>query len=62
LWFIAGDNPPVSLGVIPAGGITLSLPSVTAGEVLAITVEPAGGSPTGKPTTAPIAVGKLTEA
>jgi anti-sigma-K factor RskA len=62
LWFIAGDNPPVSLGVIPDTGTTLSLPGVSAGAVLAVTVEPAGGSPTGQPTTTPIAVGKLTEA
>ena len=59
LWLIAGDNPPVSLGVIPGDGETISLPGVKAGEILAITVEPVGGSPTGQPTTAPVAVGKL---
>ena len=62
LWIINGDNPPVSLGVIDGDRETISLPGVTAGEVLAITVEPLGGSPTGAPTTAPVAVGKLTEA
>lgn len=62
LWIIAGDNPPVSLGVIPDAGKTISLPGVVAGEILAITVEQAGGSPTGQPTSAPIAVGKLTAA
>jgi anti-sigma-K factor RskA len=62
LWIIAGDNPPVSLGVIPGERETISLPGVAEGEVLAITVEQAGGSPTGQPTTTPIAVGKLTSA
>jgi anti-sigma-K factor RskA len=62
LWLIAGDNPPVSLGVIPGDHETISLPGVQAGEILAITVEQLGGSPTGKPTTTPVAVGKLTAA
>lgn len=59
LWIIAGDNPPVSLGVIPGDAETISLPGVTEGAILAITVEQPGGSPTGQPTTAPVAVGKL---
>ena len=62
LWIIAGDNPPVSLGVIPADGETISLPGVKAGEILAITVEAEGGSPSGAPTSAPIAVAELTAA
>lgn len=62
LWLIAGDNPPVSLGIIPGDSQTISLPGLSAGEVLAITVEPLGGSPTGQPTTTPVAVGALTAA
>lgn len=62
LWIIAGANPPVSLGVIPGDRQTISLPGVAAGELLAITVEQPGGSPTGQPTTTPIAVGTLTAA
>ncbi len=62
LWIIAGDNPPVSLGVISGDSETIALPGVTEGAVLAITVEPAGGSPTGMPTTTPVAVGTLTAA
>ena len=62
LWLIAGNNPPVSLGVIPGDGETITLPGVTAGEILAVTVEQPGGSPTGAPTTQPVAVGKLTAA
>lgn len=62
LWLIAGNNPPVSLGVIPGDGETISLPGLAAGEILAVTVEQRGGSPTGAPTTKPVAVGKLTAA
>ena len=60
LWIITGDNPPVSLGVIDGDSATVALPGATEGSVLAITLEPAGGSPTGAPTTAPFANGKLT--
>jgi anti-sigma-K factor RskA len=59
LWIIAGNDPPVSLGVIPAGGETISLPSAAAGAVLAVTLEPPGGSPTGKPTGPIVAKGAL---
>lgn len=59
LWIIAGNDPPVSLGVIPAGGETISLPEAAAGAVLAITLEPLGGSPTGKPTGPVVAKGAL---
>ena len=62
LWIIAGDNPPVSLGVLPDDSETISLPGAAAGSILAITVEPLGGSPTGQPTTAPIVAGPLTAA
>ena len=61
LWIIAGDNPPRSLGVIPADVETLILPGVAAGQTLAISLEPFGGSPTGSPTTVLIA-GKLISA
>ena len=62
LWIITGDNPPVSLGVIDGDSETISLPGATEGAVLAISLEQVGGSPTGAPTTAPVAVGKLTAA
>ena len=62
LWIIAGDNPPVSLGVLRDNGMTLSLPSVTLSAVLAIPIEQASGSPNGKPTSAFVALGKLTGA
>lgn len=55
LWLIAGDNPPVSLGVLPedpAARLPVSpeLVSALEGGVLAISDEPSGGSPTGAPT------------
>ncbi|MBI1171402.1 anti-sigma factor [bacterium] len=62
LWIIAGNDPPVSLGVIPAGGETISLPGAAAGAVLAVTLEPPGGSPTGKPTGPIVAKGALVKA
>ncbi|RWE58440.1 anti-sigma factor [Mesorhizobium sp.] len=65
LWMIEGKNPPVSMGVIPAGQtahMTIS-PSVqeklAQGAVLAVSVEPAGGSPTGQPTGPVVAAGDL---
>lgn len=64
LWLIAGDNPPVSLGVLPDAAVTdLPLtPAVIAaleGGTLAISDEPLGGSPTGAPTGAVLAIGPV---
>jgi anti-sigma-K factor RskA len=59
LWIITGDDPPVSLGVIPAEGETISLPGAAAGAILAVTLEPPGGSPSGKPTGPIVAKGAL---
>lgn len=50
LWVIVGEAAPVSLGVINAATTSLSLDALAPGSVLAITLEPAGGSPTGGPT------------
>ncbi|PTX56349.1 anti-sigma-K factor RskA [Litoreibacter ponti] len=66
LWAIAGDTPPVSLCVLPAGEKARTrLPDAVAGDVaglvLAISDEPPGGSPTGAPTGAVLAVGGVTE-
>ena len=62
LWIIAGDNPPVSLGVIPGDSETILLPNVAAGQVLAITQEQSGGSPDGKPHGPIVAKGALVSA
>lgn len=56
LWAIKGDNAPQSMGVVPVNATTdITLPASIKegfgpGTVLAVTLEPKGGSPTGKPT------------
>ena len=66
LWLIAGDQPPVSLGLLGAEPVTVvtvtaELAPRLAGGVLAISDEPPGGSPTGAPTGAVLAVGPVSE-
>lgn len=66
VWLIDEDpkKPPQSLGVLPDNGkgdmqITAALrKKFTAGKTIAITVEPFGGAPEGKPTGPIIALGK----
>ena len=66
LWVIASDGVPHSLGVLPPGQartVAILGPNrarLAAGSVLAVTIEPVGGSPSGKPTGAVIAKGALT--
>lgn len=50
LWLIVGDNAPVSLGLIEAVQTTRNLDDLEPGAVLAISLEPSGGSTTGAPT------------
>lgn len=57
LWLLPGENqPPRSLGLLPlAGTKTVTVPAelqtaMAAGKVLAVSLEPTGGSPTGLPT------------
>lgn len=65
LWMIEGQNAPVSMGVIPTGdAVHLPVADVTkakldAGAVLAVSLEPTGGSPTGQPTGPVVAAGDL---
>ncbi|PBB97661.1 anti-sigma factor [Mesorhizobium sp. WSM3862] len=65
LWLIEGKNAPVSMGVIPAGqsarmAVTPAVQEKLAqGAVLAVSLEPAGGSPTGQPTGPVVAAGDL---
>ncbi|MBR0875384.1 anti-sigma factor [Bradyrhizobium tropiciagri] len=68
LWLISDKLPqPRSLGVIGAGDFTAAPllsgydPDVINGATYAVTVEQAGGSPSGQPTSAPIFTGKLIE-
>jgi len=62
LWIIAPSQAPKSLGVIDAATGPRGL-SAERGAVreatYAVTVEPKGGSPTGKPSGAPVFFGKL---
>jgi anti-sigma-K factor RskA len=65
LWLIVGTQPPVSLGVLPAETATrLAVPAhlrdQLRGSVLAVSDEPAGGSPTGAPTGPVVGAGRLT--
>ncbi|WP_103333408.1 anti-sigma factor [Pseudotabrizicola formosa] len=50
LWAIAPGAAPVSLGLLGADPLDVEYPRPPAGWVLAVSVEPAGGSPTGAPT------------
>lgn len=54
LWLITGTGDPISLGVIPKeGAVQRPLPRGVAlgeGGMVAVSLEPKGGSPTGKPT------------
>ena len=67
LWVARGAEPPVSLGVIPAG-VSTRVPVtdatrdlITSAAHMAISLEPPGGSPTGQPTGPVLAVGDLLE-
>jgi anti-sigma-K factor RskA len=65
LWMIEGGNAPVSMGVIPVGAAAhlaideAAKAKLAAGAVLAISLEPTGGSPTGQPTGPVVAAGDL---
>lgn len=65
LWVIEGDEPPASLGVLAdADHFEVQAPEdlrakFAAGAVLAVSLEPEGGSPTGQPTGPVVALGDL---
>ena len=67
LWVIGADKTPHSLGLLTSGGATSVTPAVAirrqlaAGATLAVTIEPAGGSPTGAPTGTIVLKGTLSE-
>jgi anti-sigma-K factor RskA len=50
LWIIAPGANPVSLGLLEDKPLVINYPSPPTGYVFAVSVEPAGGSPTGQPT------------
>ena len=65
LWAIEGDKPPIPLGTFRAAGPGTYIAEAKAsavikpGTILAISIEPPGGSPTGAPTGPVIATGTL---
>ncbi|MDQ6627076.1 MAG: anti-sigma factor [Pseudomonadota bacterium] len=61
LWAVPTSGTPRSLGLLPGGSGTVALRgSVLVGaDTLAVTLEPAGGSPTGKPTGPILYAGKF---
>ena len=65
LWMIPPDGAPQPLGVIPADkSASMPMPDAFAGKgdtpiVLAVSEEPKGGSPTGRPTGPVIAAGRF---
>jgi anti-sigma-K factor RskA len=68
LWVISDRlGPPRSLGVIGEGDFTERSalaaydPNIVRNAAYAVTVEPSGGSPNGKPTLPPVFAGKLIE-
>ncbi|RAX39584.1 anti-sigma factor [Rhizobium tropici] len=65
LWLIRGSDPAEALGILPPTGdgeIVLSPElhaKLTEGAIIAVSVEPFGGSPTGKPTGDVVASGTI---
>jgi len=62
LWMIEAGGKPVSMGVVPMGRAEMPMPEdmrshFNPGTVLAVTLEPKGGSPTGDPTGPVVAKG-----
>lgn len=61
LWIIAPEAAPVSLGLLGDAPLTIPYPMPPAGWILAVSLEPAGGSTTGAPTGPVLATGAVTD-
>jgi anti-sigma-K factor RskA len=61
LWLIAPEAAPVSLGLLSEDALTIPYPLPSGGWVLAVSLEPTGGSPTGAPTGPVLAAGTVTD-
>lgn len=61
LWYVPDGQKAVSVGLVGEGGIDLKDIAAKNGDLLAISLEPQGGSPTGTATGPVIYTGKLVE-
>ncbi len=61
LWVIGTEGVPAPLGLIRQAQDTRPAPGLAAGQVLAVSLEPLGGSPTGLPTGPVLVTGVITE-
>lgn len=61
VWLIAPEAAPVSLGLLPGDRLAVPYPEAPVGWTLAVSLEPAGGSPTGAPTGPVLAAGIITD-
>lgn len=61
LWVIGAEGVPAPLGLIRQAQETRPVPGLAAGQVLAVSLEPLGGSPTGQPTGPVLVTGVITE-
>lgn len=61
LWYVPQGQSPVSVGLVSEGEIDVSDVDVANGDLLAISLEPEGGSPTGTATGPIVYTGKLVE-
>jgi anti-sigma-K factor RskA len=61
LWVIGADGVPASLGLIREAESTRPAEGLAPGQVLAVSLEPAGGSPTGQPTGPVLVTGVIAE-
>lgn len=59
LWLIAPGGNPVSLGLLQDATVAIPCPTPPAGWVLAVSMEPAGGAPDGKPTGPVVMTGEV---
>lgn len=62
LWAVPTQGAPRSLGLLPGGSgvVALHAKVLSGADTLAVTIEPAGGSPTGQPTGPIVYAGKFT--
>ncbi len=61
VWYVPEGQAPISVGLVAEGNIDLSKVTVANGDLLAVSLEPPGGSPTGVATGPILYTGKLVE-